>query len=29
MKLRGSVAVVATGTLAEGAKKIHDERTWD
>jgi phenylacetate-CoA ligase len=29
MKLRGSVDVVATGTIVDGAKKINDERTWD
>ena len=29
MKLRGSVDVVAAGTLVEGAKKISDERSWD
>ena len=29
MKLRGSVDVVAAGTIAEGAKKIDDRRTWD
>jgi phenylacetate-CoA ligase len=29
MKLRGSVEIVAPGTLAEGAKKISDERKWD
>jgi phenylacetate-CoA ligase len=29
MKLRGSVDVVAAGTIAENAKKIADERTWD
>ena len=29
MKLRGSVDVVAAGTIAEGGKKINDERTWD
>jgi phenylacetate-CoA ligase len=29
MKLRGSVAVVGAGTIAEGAKKISDERKWD
>jgi phenylacetate-CoA ligase len=29
MKLRGSVEVVAPGTIAEGAKKIVDARTWD
>jgi phenylacetate-CoA ligase len=29
MKLRGSVDVVAAGTIPEGAKKISDERTWD
>ena len=29
MKLRGSVDVVAVGTIAEGAKKINDERKWD
>ena len=29
MKLRGSVDVVAVGTIPENAKKISDERTWD
>src|SRR2546430_1783636 len=29
MKLRGSVDVVAGGTIPENAKKIADERTWD
>ena len=29
MKLRGSVDVVAAGTIPENAKKISDERTWD
>ena len=29
MKLRGSVDVVAGGTITEGAKKIADERKWD
>jgi phenylacetate-coenzyme A ligase PaaK-like adenylate-forming protein len=29
MKLRGSVDVVAGGTIPDGAKKIADERTWD
>jgi phenylacetate-CoA ligase len=29
MKLRGGVDVVAPGTLAEGARKIVDERKWD
>jgi phenylacetate-CoA ligase len=29
MKLRGGVDVVAPGTLAEGARKITDERKWD
>jgi len=29
MKLRGSVDVVTAGTIAENAKKIADERTWD
>ena len=29
MKLRGSVDVVAAGTIPEGAKKISDERKWD
>jgi hypothetical protein len=29
MKLRGSVEIVAAGTLAEGARKISDERKWD
>ena len=29
MKLRGSVDVVAAGTIPDGAKKIADERTWD
>ncbi|MBM4442267.1 MAG: AMP-binding protein [Candidatus Rokubacteria bacterium] len=29
MKLRGSVDVVAAGTIAEDAKKIDDQRTWD
>ena len=29
MKLRGSVDVVPTGTIAEGAKKVSDERKWD
>jgi phenylacetate-CoA ligase len=29
MKLRGTVEVVAAGTIAADAKKIVDERTWD
>jgi phenylacetate-CoA ligase len=29
MKLRGAVAVVAPGTIPDGAKKIADERSWD
>ena len=29
MKLRGSVDVVAGGTIPDGAKKIADQRTWD
>ena len=29
MKLRGSVDVVAGGTIPDSAKKIADERTWD
>jgi phenylacetate-CoA ligase len=29
MKLRGSVDVVASGTIPENAKKISDERKWD
>ena len=29
MKLRGSVDVVAAGTIPENAKKISDERKWD
>jgi phenylacetate-coenzyme A ligase PaaK-like adenylate-forming protein len=29
MKLRGSVDVVAAGTISDNAKKISDERTWD
>jgi phenylacetate-CoA ligase len=29
MKLRGAVEVVGAGTIAETAKKIADERTWD
>ena len=29
MKLRGGAAVVAPGTIAEGAKKITDERKWE
>jgi phenylacetate-CoA ligase len=29
MKLRGTVAVVAAGTIPEGAKKISDERKWE
>jgi phenylacetate-CoA ligase len=29
MKLRGSVAVVAGGSIPENAKKISDERKWD
>jgi phenylacetate-CoA ligase len=29
MKLRGSVAVVAAGTIADNAKKVSDERKWD
>jgi phenylacetate-CoA ligase len=29
MKLRGTVAVVAAGTIPENAKKIADERKWD
>jgi phenylacetate-CoA ligase len=28
MKLRGSVEVVPAGTIADGAKKIADDRTW-
>src|SRR5437867_12184498 len=29
MKLRGIVAIVPAGTIAENAKKISDERKWD
>ena len=29
MKLRGTVAVVGAGAIADGAKKISDERKWD
>jgi phenylacetate-CoA ligase len=29
MKLRGAVEVVASGGIADGAKKIADVRTWD
>ena len=29
MKLRGGVEIVAAGAIAEGAKKISDERTWE
>lgn len=29
MKLRGDVDIVREGAIAEGAKKIADERTWD
>jgi phenylacetate-CoA ligase len=29
MKLRGSVAIVPAGTIAENAKKVSDERKWD
>src|SRR5205085_1855714 len=29
MKLRGAVAVVGPGAIADGAKKISDERKWD
>lgn len=29
MKLRGSVAVVPAGTIADNAKKVSDERKWD
>jgi phenylacetate-coenzyme A ligase PaaK-like adenylate-forming protein len=29
MKLRGSVAVVPPGTIADNAKKVADERKWD
>ena len=29
MKLRGSVAVVGAGTIADNAKKVSDERKWD
>ena len=29
MKLRGSIEVVAAGTIAQNAKKIVDERKWD
>jgi phenylacetate-CoA ligase len=29
MKLRGSVEVVPSGTIRDGAKKIDDRRTWD
>jgi phenylacetate-CoA ligase len=29
MKLRGSVAVVAAGTIPDNARKISDERKWD
>jgi len=29
MKLRGAVAVVGAGAIADGAKKISDERKWD
>lgn len=28
MKLRGAVEVVPAGTVPDGAKKIHDQRTW-
>lgn len=29
MKLRGAVAVVPAGTIADNAKKVSDERKWD
>lgn len=29
MKLRGDVQIVGAGTIAEGVRKITDERTWD
>ena len=29
MKLRGSVDIVAAGTIPDGAKKIDDQRKWD
>lgn len=29
MKLRGSVAIVPAGTIADNAKKVSDERKWD
>ncbi len=29
MKLRGEVKVVPSGTIADGAKKVDDRRTWD
>jgi phenylacetate-CoA ligase len=29
MKLRGTVAVVAAGTIPDNAKKVSDERKWD
>jgi phenylacetate-CoA ligase len=29
MKLRGEVRLVSSGTIAEGAKKIDDQRKWD
>src|SRR5262245_37509970 len=29
MKLRGEVRVVAPGTIADGAKKIEDQRKWE
>jgi phenylacetate-CoA ligase len=29
MKLRGNVAVVGAGTIADNAKKVSDERKWD
>jgi phenylacetate-CoA ligase len=29
MKLRGTVEVVAPGTIPENVKKISDERKWD
>ena len=29
MKLRGSVDIVAVGTIPDGAKKIDDQRKWD
>ena len=29
MKLRGAVHIVPSGTIADGAKKIEDQRKWD